>query len=109
MKIFLILITLIIATNLFAETNPPKVTTQQFQNWTYQCVEDKKIKTCEVSQNIRIQNSNINFSVVYNKFLNNTCIVNRLNLPSHLLPTYHFYHNGLLSPRADVLIERCYF
>ena len=70
MKIFLILITLIIATNLFAETNPPKVTTQQFQNWTYQCVEDKKTKTCEVSQNIRIQNSNINFSVVYNKFLN---------------------------------------
>ena len=70
MKIFLILIPLIITTNLFAETNPPKVTTQQFQNWTYQCVEDKKIKTCEVSQNIRIQNSNINFSVVYNKFLN---------------------------------------
>ena len=63
MKIFLILITLIIATNLFAETDPPKVTTQQFQNWTYQCVEDKKTKTCEVSQNIRIQNSNINFSV----------------------------------------------
>ena len=70
MKIFLILISLIVTTNLFAETNPPKVTTQQFQNWTYQCVEDKKRKTCEVSQNIRIQNSNINFSVVYNKFLN---------------------------------------
>ena len=63
MKIFLTMILLMITTNLFAETNPPKVTTQQFQNWTYQCVEDKKRKSCEVSQNIRIQNSNINFSV----------------------------------------------
>ena len=30
----------------------------------------RKKKICEVSQNIRIQNSNINFSIVYNKFLN---------------------------------------
>ena len=70
MKIYYIIITILLSTKLLAETNPPKVTTQQFQNWTYQCVEDEKKKTCEVSQNIRIQNSNINFSIVYNKFLN---------------------------------------
>ena len=70
MKIFWIFLSLIIATKLAAEYNPPKVTTQQFQNWTYQCVEDEKSKKCDVSQNIRIQNSNINFSIVYNKFLN---------------------------------------
>ena len=70
MKIFWILTFLIISNKIFAETDPPKVTTQQFQNWTYQCVENEKRKTCEVSQNIRIQNSNINFSIVYNRFLN---------------------------------------
>ena len=70
MKIFLILISLYIKKKIFAETKHPKVTTKQFHIWTYQCVEDKKRKTCEVSQNIKIQNSNINFSVVYNKFLN---------------------------------------
>ena len=43
---------------------------QQFENWTYQCVESEKEKNCEVNQNIRIQNSNINFSIVYTKFLN---------------------------------------
>ena len=49
---------------------PPKVTTQQYDNWTYQCVESGKDKNCEVSQTIRIQNTNINFSVTYTKFLN---------------------------------------
>jgi invasion protein IalB len=62
MKIYYIIITILLSTKLLAETNPPKVTTQQFQNWTYQCVEDEKKKICEVSQNIRIQNSNINFT-----------------------------------------------
>ena len=52
------------------EKVPPKVTTQQYDNWTYQCVESGKNKNCEVSQTIRIQNTNINFSVTYTKFLN---------------------------------------
>ena len=52
------------------EKSPPKVTTQQYDNWTYQCVENGKNKNCEVSQTIRIQNTNINFSVTYSKFLN---------------------------------------
>ena len=57
-------------TNSIAEESPPKVTTQQFDNWTYQCVENNKNKNCEVSQTIRIQNTNINFSIAYTKFLN---------------------------------------
>ena len=44
MKIYYIIITILLSTKLLAETNPPKVTTQQFQNWTYQCVEDEKKK-----------------------------------------------------------------
>ena len=51
------------------DKSPPKVTTQQYDNWTYQCVERGKNKNCEVSQTIRIQNTNINFSVTYTKFL----------------------------------------
>ena len=50
------------------EKSPPKVTTQQYDNWTYQCVESGENKNCEVSQTIRIQNTNINFSVTYTKF-----------------------------------------
>ena len=38
---------------------PPKVTTQQFKNWTYQCIEDHGKKNCEVSQSLQIQNSNM--------------------------------------------------
>ena len=51
------------------EKSPPKVTTQQYDNWTYQCIESGKNKNCEVSQTIRIQNTNINFSVTYTNFL----------------------------------------
>ena len=51
------------------EKSPPKVTTQQYDNWTYQCVESGKNKNCEVSQTIRIQNTNINFSVTYTNFI----------------------------------------
>ena len=51
------------------EKVPPKVTTQQYDNWTYQCVESDKDKNCEVSQTIRIQNTNINFSVTYTNFI----------------------------------------
>tara|TARA_B110000971_G_scaffold88716_1_gene91217 strand:- start:105 stop:632 length:528 start_codon:yes stop_codon:yes gene_type:complete len=69
MKYIYTLIFIALSSNLFAE-NPPKVTTQQFENWTYQCIESEKNKNCEVNQNIRIQNSNINFSIVYTKFLN---------------------------------------
>tara|TARA_X000001036_G_C20630862_1_gene787139 strand:+ start:529 stop:1071 length:543 start_codon:yes stop_codon:yes gene_type:complete len=72
MKYFYIAIFLNISSQILAETNPPKVTTQQFQNWTYQCVESKKKKTCDVSQSIRIQNSQINFSIIYSKFLNSS-------------------------------------
>jgi len=49
---------------------PPKVTTQQFKNWTYQCVEDHGKKNCEVSQSLQIQNSNIRFSINYVRFKN---------------------------------------
>ena len=51
------------------EKSPPKVTTQQYDNWTYQCVESGENKNCEVSQTIRIQNTNINFSVTYTNFI----------------------------------------
>ncbi len=74
-RIFLISLTLVIfsvvnLSKLVAaeENSPPKVTTQQYDNWTYQCVESKKNKNCEVSQTIRIQNTNINFSLTYTKF-----------------------------------------
>ena len=69
MKYIYTFIFVILSNSLFAES-PPKVTTQQFENWTYQCIESEKEKNCEVNQNIRIQNSNINFSIVYIKFLN---------------------------------------
>ena len=49
---------------------PPKVTTQQFKNWTYQCIEDHGKKNCEVSQSLQIQNSNIRFSINYVRFKN---------------------------------------
>ena len=71
-KIFIAILFFLLGSNfLIAEDkSPPKVTTQQYDNWTYQCVESGKDKNCEVSQTIRIQNTNINFSVTYTKFLN---------------------------------------
>ena len=63
--------------------DPPKVTTQQFENWTYQCVESEKEKNCEVNQNIRIQNSNINFSIVYTKFLNEDKDSKKFSFPTN--------------------------
>ena len=69
MKYIYTIFFLIFGSIVFA-ADPPKVTTQQFENWTYQCVESEKEKNCEVNQNIRIQNSNINFSIVYTNFLN---------------------------------------
>ena len=71
MKKILVLSFLILLNNfVFAEENPPKVTTQQFDNWTYQCVDNDKQKNCEVRQTLRIQNSNLSFSIVYSRFLN---------------------------------------
>tara|TARA_B100000989_G_C19454724_1_gene433468 strand:+ start:191 stop:736 length:546 start_codon:yes stop_codon:yes gene_type:complete len=67
--IFFILFTIFVSQFVNAnEKSPPKVTTQQYDNWTYQCVESGENKNCEVSQTIRIQNTNINFSVTYTKF-----------------------------------------
>ena len=70
MKIINLLIFVLISTLVVAEELPPKVITQQYENWTYQCIESTDIKNCEVSQSVRIQNSNINFSIVYSKFTN---------------------------------------
>ena len=71
-KIFIAILFFLLGSNLLIaeDKSPPKVTTQQYDNWTYQCVESGKDKNCEVSQTIRIQNTNINFSVTYTKFLN---------------------------------------
>jgi invasion protein IalB len=49
---------------------PPKVTTQQYTSWTYQCVEDHGKKNCEVSQSLQLQNSNIRFGINYARFKN---------------------------------------
>ncbi len=49
---------------------PPKVTTQQYNSWTYQCVEDHGKKNCEVSQSLQLQNSNIRFAINYARFKN---------------------------------------
>ena len=47
MKKILVISFLILLNNfVFAEENPPKVTTQQFDNWTYQCVDNDKQKNC---------------------------------------------------------------
>ena len=70
MKIINLFIFVLISTLVVAEELPPKVITQQYENWTYQCIESTDIKNCEVSQSVRIQNSNINFSIVYSKFTN---------------------------------------
>ena len=66
-KIIFVIIFLLLGSKLLIadDKSPPKVTTQQYDNWTYQCVESGKDKNCEVSQTIRIQNTNINFSVTY--------------------------------------------
>ena len=71
-KIIFVILFLLLGSKLLIadDKSPPKVTTQQYDNWTYQCVESGKDKNCEVSQTIRIQNTNINFSVTYTKFLN---------------------------------------
>ena len=66
---FLIIIFTLSKLVIAEEKSPPKVTTQQYDNWTYQCIESGKNKNCEVSQTIRIQNTNINFSVTYTNFL----------------------------------------
>lgn len=70
MKIINLFIFVLVSTLVVAEELPPKVITQQYENWTYQCIESTDIKNCEVSQSVRIQNSNINFSIVYSKFTN---------------------------------------
>ena len=71
-KIIFVILFLLLGSKLLIadDKSPPKVTTQQYDNWTYQCVESGKDKNCEVSQTIRIQNTNINFSIAYTKFLN---------------------------------------
>ena len=48
-KITLSALIIFFFTNSIAEESPPKVTTQQFDNWTYQCVENHKNRNCEVS------------------------------------------------------------
>ena len=70
-KIIFVILFLLLGSKLLIadDKSPPKVTTQQYDNWTYQCVESGKDKNCEVSQTIRIQNTNINFSVTYTKFI----------------------------------------
>ena len=62
-KIFIAILFFLLGSNLLIaeDKSPPKVTTQQYDNWTYQCVESGKDKHCEVSQTIRIQYTNINF------------------------------------------------
>lgn len=73
LKIFLVII-LLFSTHAYAGHKkgdpPPKVTTQQYANWTYQCVEDHGKKNCEISQSLQIQNSNIRFSINYARFKN---------------------------------------
>ena len=77
MKYIYTFIFIVLSSNLFAE-NPPMVTTQQFENWTYQCIESTDKKNCEVSQSVRIQNSNINFSIIYSKFTNSKNQLNKV-------------------------------
>ena len=73
LKIFLVIM-LLFSSHAYAGHKkgdpPPKVTTQQYTNWTYQCVEDHGKKNCEVSQSLQIQNSNIRFSINYVRFKN---------------------------------------
>ena len=49
---------------------PPKVSSQQYNSWNLQCIEDHGKKRCEVSQSLQIQNSNLRFSINYFKFKN---------------------------------------
>jgi len=50
--------------------SPPKVTTQQFTNWVFKCVEDHGKRNCELFQSLQIRNSNIRFTVSYVRFKN---------------------------------------
>ena len=78
MKIIHLFIFVFVSTLVVAEELPPKVITQQYENWTYQCVESTDKKNCEVSQSVRIQNSNINFSIIYSKFTNSKNQLNKI-------------------------------
>ena len=73
LKIFIVII-LLLSTHAYAGHKkgdpPPKVTTQQYTSWTYQCVEDHSKKNCEVSQSLQLQNSNIRFAINYARFKN---------------------------------------
>ena len=89
-KILVISFLILLNSFVFAEENPPKVTTQQFDNWTHQCVDNDKQKNCEVRQTLRIQNSNLSFAIVYSRFLNDEKPKFSFNLSFKLFKLWFF-------------------
>lgn len=48
----------------------PSVTTKQYRDWTFRCVEIKKKNDCEIVQTLQVNNSNLKFTIAYTNFIN---------------------------------------
>ena len=49
---------------------PPLVNTQQFDAWTLRCVEVNKKEQCEMLQTLTVNNTNLQYTLVYSAFKN---------------------------------------
>jgi len=50
--------------------DPPKVKTQQYNAWTLRCVEVNKKDQCELIQTLNVNNTNLQYTLVYSAFKN---------------------------------------
>jgi len=66
---FIILFLGITSTISFAK-EPPKIKTQQFQSWTVRCVEAEKKEQCEMLQTLKVNQTNLQYTLAYNAFKN---------------------------------------
>ena len=46
------------------------ITTKEHKDWAVRCVKNDKTKKCEVIQILKVNNSNLQFTIVYSNFLN---------------------------------------
>ena len=72
-KIVLVLITLNLSSQIVhsnEKKEPPKVNTQQFNAWTLRCVEVNGKEQCEMLQTLNVNNTNLQYTLVYSAFKN---------------------------------------
>ena len=52
------------------ESTKPSLVTKQYKDWTLRCVKIKTKESCEITQILQVNNSNLQFTIAYTNFIN---------------------------------------